>query len=156
VIKITNQDLSQINQGFDVPSDYFEKLNDKIKIEILSKVSTNESKKEVSKPSGKVILLKKYFYPAIGLAASLLLLVGIFFDKDQPINTNNLELASITEYFDTHNTTFYENDLEDLLTEEDLVLLENDMALEDDDALIDYLEERVDSYEVDSYDLYIQ
>ncbi len=131
---------------FDIPEEYFDTLNKKLNIEVISK-EKDSTHLTISKKESKVISLKRYLSPAIGIAASLLLLVGIFLTQDKTtVNTENIELAAITDYFDIYDETLYNTELEELLTEEDLLSLENDVAIEED-VLIDYLEDRTDSYD---------
>lgn len=132
----------QLSQGFEVPDGYFEKLN--FDINILSRKQNAPIAFENKK--SKVITLKKYIYPAIAIAATFLLLFSVFATQDSTNGIESIEVASITEYFDKHDSTFYETDLEELLTEEDLRSLESDVAVEET-LLIDYLEDRTDSYD---------
>lgn len=138
--------LSDSIDTFDVPEGYFNKLNEKLNVETLSR-KQNIDTPTIPKKESKIIHLKRYIKPAIGIAASLLLLAGIFISQNETvISTDNIEIAAITDYFDTYNETLYHTELEELLTEEDLLSLEKDVAIEDD-VLIDYLEDRIDSYD---------
>jgi len=131
---------------YDVPKDYFNNLNERLNVETLSR-KQNTSSTTLSNEQTKVIQLKQYIKPIIGIAASILLIAGIFLSQDtSKVNTDNIELAAITDYFDTYNEILYHTELEELLTEEDLLSLEKDVAIEED-VLIDYLEDRIDSYD---------
>lgn len=139
--------LTSSKDTFDVPEGYFNSLNERLNVETLSRKQNKDITPTLLEKKTKVLQLRRYINPAIGIAASLLLLVSIFLNQDQPtVNTDSIELVAITDYFDTYSETIYDTELEELLTEEDLLSLENDVAIEED-VLIDYLEDRTDSYD---------
>ncbi len=99
---------SSKNTGFKVPEDYFKSLDSHI----------TEAIKKDNKP--KVIKLfpwKKTAY-ATAVAASLILMLNVFYKQKDTITLDNIETASIENYL--LNTDFQTTDMASLLTNEDL------------------------------------
>ena len=120
------------NSGFKVPKDYFNTVDNRI----LSNLKSED------KP---VIKLKTRanFYYVVGIAASLILLVAIFFNNGQ---TEEILTAEMVEaYFEESDLSGY--DLAELITETDLV--------EEDFTIIEttYEEENLESYLLNNTDI---
>lgn len=141
-IELERNTNGKVKEGFEIPYGYFDNLTDTLNVDTLSRKQGSA----IAINKTKVITLKRFLYPAIAVAASFLLLISVMLTQKSSNGIESLEMASITEYFDMHDSTFYETDIEELLTEEDLQSLESDVALEET-LLIDYLEDRTDSYD---------
>lgn len=120
--------------GFTVPEDYFSMLSRK-----LSQIP--------SQPQPKVIRLKPRYWPVISIAATALLIFGLWFNNIDD-TTDSLELDDIAAYLDTESSDLYTEDILSLLSEEDLnTIVLNDESQPDEDIL-NYLENYSNSYDL--------
>jgi len=126
----------KIDSGFNVPNDYFNTLSGKI-----SNLPSLADKKP------KVIALhrRKWLWTAISTAAVAVLLIALNWNSGNQNTIESLELASIEEYLLLDPTFINDQDFETLLSEEDLVMLNEESSLTDE-YIIDYLEYNDDSY----------
>lgn len=127
---------------FDVPDGYFEDSKKELLYTLSRKrIETNPSIAQET----KVIPLRRNFYSIAGIAAALLFLISIWILSD--VNTTQpLEGIEIVDYFNNTNVDIEEIDFADLLTDEDIEALQYNIAIEETD-IIEYLEERTDSYD---------
>ncbi|MFH4964122.1 hypothetical protein V8G69_03890 [Gaetbulibacter sp. M235] len=96
------------NSGFKVPENYFETLDDKI-------LNTIKDQKEV-----KVLKLfswKKITYAA-PIAASVIIMLGVMFNKNSTLSIDKIETASIENYILTEELE--PNEMASLFSNEDL------------------------------------
>ncbi|MCF8274351.1 MAG: hypothetical protein K9I95_11020 [Flavobacteriaceae bacterium] len=96
------------NSGFKVPENYFETLDNKF-------LKAIEAEKEV-----KVISLfswKKIVY-ATSIAASVLIMFSVLYNKNEPLSVDSIETASIENYILTEELG--SNEMASLFTNEDL------------------------------------
>ncbi|MBP0903312.1 hypothetical protein ACFSKN_00290 [Mariniflexile gromovii] len=95
--------------GYKVPDNYFDSLEDNI----LNTVKTQQETKVI-----KLFTWKKAVY-ATAVAASLMLLINIFFNKTENITIDTLETASIENYI--LNEDLEPTEFASLFTQEDLL-----------------------------------
>jgi hypothetical protein len=118
--------------GFTVPEDYFESLDESI----YSRASKNKQGKVID-----LFSLKRTAY-AVAVAASLVLMFSVFFNKKESVTLDNIETASIENYI--LNEDLETADIASLLTNVDASNL-NDMDVNlNSDSLEDYLLENLD------------
>ncbi|GGK19891.1 hypothetical protein GCM10007962_12540 [Yeosuana aromativorans] len=118
--------------GFQVPEDYFESLDESI----YSRASKNKQ--------GKVIDLVSFKRTAytVAVAASLVLMFSVFFNKKEPLTLDSIETASIENYI--LNEDLETTDIASLFSNVDASNL-NDMDVNlNSDSLEDYLLENLD------------
>lgn len=125
------------NTGFKVPEDYFEKFEDAILIEVkLMEMAPKSGYKlpdnyfdlledkiiNAVKPQEKTKVIKLFTWRkavyATAVAASLLLMINIFFNKHENITINTLETANIENYILNEDLETIE--FASLFTKEDL------------------------------------
>jgi len=149
--------LDHINtSGFNVPKDYFSKVEEQIlsEVQLKSKVDTSGLKvpdgyfetledkllaKVTTKPEPKVINLfnRKTLVFATTIAASIVLMFNLFYNTTNDVSFDSLDTASIEDFLVDENFTSYE--LSELLTYEEL---SHDNFIEtkiSEDQLEDYL-----------------
>lgn len=133
---------------FEVPEDYFDTSKERI-LDTLSRKRNEDATINLNAEASqtKVISLRKYLYPIAGIAAALLIMVSIFWTQVQ--SSSSEDLNSIAAYFDDDAADLEGIEFAEWLTEDDINDLQNDLAL-DESTIIDYLDERVDGF-----DLYI-
>lgn|GEM_PF-1360874 len=130
------------NKRFTVPNGYFEAF----KVDMFDTLSQKHIKEEQIVPTvvtPKMITLKSYYYLIAGVAAALLLLASIFWSQQG--TTQGIESIAITEYLDDEASDLEEIEFADWLSDDDIDALQNDIAL-DESVIIDYLDDRTDSY----------
>lgn len=127
----------QKTSGFTVPENYFSTLSRK-----LSQIPTQQQN-----PEPAVIQLKPRYWSAIAVAASALLLFGLWINTNNS-TTNTADIEDIAAYLDTESATLYTEDILSLLSEEDLNSIVLSESTQDQD-IIDYLETFSNSYELE-------
>lgn len=128
----TKQHLNNINAtGYNVPKDYFDTLETRV----LNKIEEQKNTPVLQLPT------KKHMYYITGVAASILLLIGIFITNN---NTDQLSIEMVETYFENSDFNTYE--LAELLS--DANLLEDDFTITEtnynEGNLEDYLLENSD------------
>ena len=125
---------SQRNAGFTVPDDYFSTLSRK-----LSQIPLEQK--------SKVTTLQTRYWPAIGIAATALLVFGLWLNNINK-ESDAVALDDIAAYLDTESADLHTEDILSLLSEEDLnTILLNDESQPDDD-IIHYLENYSNAYDI--------
>lgn len=122
--------------GFIVPENYFSTLSRK-----LSQIPAQQ----ITEP--KVIKLKPRYWSAVAIAASVLLLLGLWINNNS-FTQSTSDIDDIAAYLDTESTTLYTEDILSLLSEEDLssIVLTEDAQDED---IINYLETFSNPYDLE-------
>lgn len=125
------------NDGMKVPDGYFEGLNQKIHAQI----KYGET---------KVIPLKnyrKYYYTAIAVAASLLLVIGLQWKNETVYTFDDLAASEIEEYFDAHDFEMSSYEIAEIMPIDDLQI--EDMLQKEikDENIADYLNDNIDMFE---------
>ncbi len=120
------------DSGYTVPKNYF----DSVEGNVLNKIHTNET------PVVKLKSRQSYYYIA-GIAASLVLLIAIFFNNDTPEESLSIEM--VETYIENRDLDSYE--LAQLLSDADL--LEDDFTI----ANTPYQEENLENYLLDNADI---
>ncbi|WP_299129086.1 hypothetical protein [uncultured Winogradskyella sp.] len=119
------------NTGFEVPKNYFDTVEDSM----FSRISEEETRVI------KLISKKNWHYVA-GIAASLLLLLAVFINRNN--NTEELSVEMVENYLENSDLDSYE--LAELLSDVDL--LEEDFIITEtqykEDSLEDYLLKNTD------------
>lgn len=124
------------SDGFAVPEGYFNGVTEKV----LSKTTGNQ---------GKVIQLKSYrkFYYGAAVAAVFLLIFGLNWKSDTPIDFEDLANTEIDAYFENTEIDMTSYEIAELVPLENLELndvLENDIEAEN---ILEYLDENVEDIE---------
>ncbi|MEO8774422.1 MAG: hypothetical protein ABI263_02945 [Gelidibacter sp.] len=105
------KDLASIsNSGHTIPDNYFENFDSKIQARI----------KEEHSPKVRTLMSWRNGAYVSGIAASLLLMIGIFTKSQDDLSINQVETASIEDYLNSQNLNIY--DIASLLNEDDMVL----------------------------------
>ncbi|GAA4322098.1 hypothetical protein GCM10023115_50010 [Pontixanthobacter gangjinensis] len=131
-------DLPDMGSGFTVPEGYFDTLEE----QILSK--TNRPSKVVS------LFKKEYLYYAAAIAAIFVLMLGNFFQAEQPQNLgwDDVEITEIEDYFDEdYNMSYMEwntTEYSDLMFDDARLIYEEDFNNVDSEAVFDYLDENIE------------
>lgn len=125
------------NEGFEVPEGYFDGLNHKI----LTKLSEEET---------KVIPLKsfkKYYFTAVAVAASLVLIIGLQWNKEETYTFDDLAASEIEAYFEINDFGMSSYEIAEMMPMDD-IQFEN-MLLKDikDENIADYLNDNIDIFE---------
>ncbi len=109
-LNVQKEMASISDAGFKVPDNYFEHFDDKLQARLKSQQSS------------KVRTLVSWRNAAYisGIAASLLLIFGLFMTSQNNLSINQVETASIEDYLNNENLNIY--DISSLLNEDDLVL----------------------------------
>ena len=109
-LNVQKEMASILDAGFKVPDNYFEHFDDKLQARLKSQQSS------------KVRTLVSWRNAAYisGIAASLLLIFGLFMTSQNNLSINQVETASIEDYLNNENLNIY--DISSLLNEDDLVL----------------------------------
>lgn len=125
--------------GYTVPEGYFDTLSRK-----LNTIPSNQNS------TTKVISLnsKNWFWPSIGIAASILFLF-VLFAGNGTTEENSLDLEDIALYLEVESANLQTGEITDLLTDEDIntILAAEDTSQEEDD-LINYLEIHASPYDL--------
>jgi len=119
---------------FTVPEDYFSTLSRK-----LTQIP--------SQTEAKVIRLKPRYWPAIGIAAAVLLIFGLWVNTTDATD-NPLELDDIAAYLDTESADLSTEDILSLLSEEDLNTIVLTDESQPDEDILNYLENYSNSYDL--------
>lgn len=114
---------TKIKSGFETPDNYFEKFEN----ELMAKVSVETQPKVVS-----LFYRKQVWISAIAAVFVALLAIPFYFDS---LSNKNIETATLENYLSAEFNTY---DLVDKLSEEDIIALESEVAL-NKDAIEDYL-----------------
>lgn len=96
------------HSGFKLPADYFESFDNKV----LDAVKTHNKTKVIS-----LLSIRKIAYTT-AVAASLILIYTISFNKNERLNINNIETVSIENYILTEGLET--SDIASLFSDEDL------------------------------------
>ncbi|WP_299432322.1 hypothetical protein [uncultured Maribacter sp.] len=144
--KIATSEESKIpnKEGFTVPKDYFDTLH------------KNISDKLEEKPT-KVIAIqsyKKYYYSAIA-AAIVLLFVGINLNKTVDYSIEDIANADIDSYIEYTDLNFSSYEIAEVVPIDNLDITDILDAGINEENIIDYLEDELDSFNefnLDSYD----
>lgn len=137
-IKLPNKD------GFTVPKDYFKTLH------------KNISDKLEDTPT-KVIPLKsykKYYYSAIAAAAIVLLFVGINFNKTGDYSIEDIANADIDSYIEYTDLDFSSYEIAEVVPIDNLDITDILDAGINEENIIDYLEDDLDSFNEFNLDSY--
>ena len=129
------------NERYNIPDGYFENSKNEMLATLSRKLEEENS--PAQKTAVKVISLKNYYYSMAGVAAALLLLASIVWS--QLDTTAGIESIAIAEYLDGEAGDLEQIEFADWLSDDDIDALHNDIAL-DESAIIDYLDDRTDSY----------
>lgn len=130
----TDEKLAGIKDaGFTVPKDYFNSVDDAI----MKELSNDADEKPVVK-----VNFKRSLYYISGIAASLLLLVAIFINKN---NASEISIDMVEAHFETQDLDSYE--LAQLLV--DAELLDDNFTITNND----YNETNLETYLLDNADL---
>ena len=129
------------NKRYDIPDGYFENSKNEMLATLSRKLEEENSPAQTT--ATKVISLKSYYYSIAGVAAALLLLASIVWS--QLDTTVEIESIAIAEYLDDESGDLEQIEFADWLSDDDIDALHNDIAL-DESAIIDYLDDRTDSY----------
>jgi hypothetical protein len=132
---------SSSNERYDIPDGYFENSKNEMLATLSRKLE--EESTPAQKTATKVISLKSYYYSIAGVAAALLLLASIVWS--QVDTTAGIESIAIAEYLDGEAGDLEQIEFADWLSDDDIDALHNDIAL-DESVIIDYLDDRTDSY----------
>lgn len=145
--KISSQEEIKIpnKEGFTVPKDYFDTLH------------KNISDKLEDTPT-KVIPLKsykKYYYSAIAAAAIILLFVGINLNKTTNYSIEDIANSDIDSYIEYTDLNFSSYEIAEVVPVDNLDITDILDAGINEENIIDYLEDDLDSFNelnLDSYD----
>ena len=129
------------NERYNIPDGYFENSKNEMLATLSRKLEEENSPAQTT--ATKVISLKSYYYSIAGVAAALLLLASIVWS--QLDTTVEIESIAIAEYLDDESGDLEQIEFADWLSDDDIDALHNDIAL-DESAIIDYLDDRTDSY----------
>ena len=122
--------------GFKVPKDYFENLDD----QIINAIEKNKNHKVIP-----IFSWRKATYIA-AVAASLVLMFNVLFNKKERLNMESIETASIENYI--LNEELETNDIASLFSDEDLseiTSIKNSLSSE---TLEDYVLDNLDINEL--------
>lgn len=124
-------------EGFTVPETYFDTLEDRLQ------------QKLYPAKTAKVIPLarsRKVYYAISAVAAALALFFALKNVFPAPMSMNSVALTEVERYLDNGYLTWNEYDLAEVFEEEDFADITLTTKI-DEEALIDYLSENVDSYQ---------
>jgi hypothetical protein len=129
-------ELDQIQEsGFKAPDGYFKTVEKNVE----KALNKDEVVKVVPLFSRRNIMY------ATGIAAMIMIMLGIFLDKGDTININSLDIELVETYLEQQDLDTY--DIASLLNDEDLV--QEDLGIIDDD----FSEELLEDYLIDNADL---
>ena len=120
------------HSGFKLPADYFESLDNKI----LDAVKNDHKTKVIN-----LFSIRKIAYAA-AVAASLILIYNISFNKNESLNINNIETASIENYILTEGLET--SDIASLFSDEDLSEITSVKNTISSESLENYVLENLD------------
>jgi len=125
------------SDGFKVPNGYFENLNDKLNVRI--------SKKNV-----KVVSLwsnKTFYMVAASVAAILVFVLGVQLTKAEQFTFEELAENDFETYFESHGLGLSTYEIAEVIPVDDLEITDIlDIHL-NNEIIIDYLDDNIDSYE---------
>ncbi|MET7027816.1 hypothetical protein [Sediminicola luteus] len=125
------------NEGFEVPEGYFEGLNQNI----LSKLKEEESKVIALNP------YRKYYFTAIAVAASLLLVIGLQWKKEEAYSFDDLASSDIESYFEFNDYGMSSYEIAEIMSIDDIHIqdmMQNEIK---DENIADYLNDNIDIFE---------
>ncbi len=123
--------------GFRVPDNYFEKLSR----EILQKLDQQETKVKVLHP------YRKYYYAAASIAAILVLVITLQFNKGEGITFEDLANSDIESYFDNNELGLTSYELAEVLAINELEISDILETQLNEENIIDYLDDNIDDFE---------
>lgn len=125
------------NEGFNVPVGYFEGLNQNI----LTKIKVDESKIIPLNP------YKRYYFTAIAVAASLFLIIGLQWKKEEVYTFDNLAASDIESYFEFHDYGMSSYEIAEIMPIDNINI--QDMLQKEikDENIADYLNDNIDMFE---------
>ncbi len=125
------------NEGFEVPEGYFEGLNQNI----LSNLKEEESKVIPLNP------YRKYYFTAIAVAASLLLIIGLQWKKEELYTFDDLAASDIESYFEFNDYGMSSYEIAEIMPIDDIHIqdmMQNEIK---DENIADYLNDNIDIFE---------
>lgn len=123
--------------GLTVPEGYFEGVNQAI----LSKIQDEETKVIPLNP------FKKYYFTAIAVAATILLVIGLQWNKEEVYTFDELAASEIESYFESHDYGMSSYEIAEIMPIDDLNIqdmLQNEIK---DENIADYLNDNIDIFE---------
>ncbi|MEB8329458.1 hypothetical protein OO009_08815 [Flavobacteriaceae bacterium KMM 6897] len=125
------------NEGFTVPEGYFDGVNQTI----LSKIREEETKVIPLNP------YKKYYFTAIAVAASLLLVIGLQWTKEEVYTFDDLAASEIESYFEYNDYGMSSYEIAEIMPIDDINI--QDMLQKEikDENIADYLNDNIDIFE---------
>ena len=126
--------------GYIVPEGYFDTLSQK-----LTTIPSNQ------KPTTKIVSLnnKIWFWPSIGIAASVLFFLVIF-TGNGATEESSLDIEDIALYLEVESSNLDTGEITALLTDEEInsILSDEGTSQEEEDDLINYLETHASPYDL--------
>ena len=144
--KMQDQDFEGLpkKEGFTVPDDYFEKVEE----DVLSKTVRRET------PVIKLRQYKSYFYAAAAIAAIFILVVGLEWNKTDPITFDDLAEMDITNYIETRDLELSSYEIAEVIPVSNLEIDDFMDSTVDDEQIMDYLEDTIDDLDELNIDLH--
>ena len=167
------KDLNK-NNPFKIPEDYFEGFNDRLRDKLLEESKAIPEEEGFTIPEGyfeslpqqllqkveepKVIQLnpyKKYYYSAAAVAAIVLVVFGLNFNRAPELTFEDLAGADIENYFEHNEFDLSAYELAEVIPVDELEIndiIENQF---NEENVIEYLNENIDDYEelnIESYE----
>ncbi len=137
--KISGSVTEKQNEGFTVPSGYFENLDERI----FQNIITIETKVVSLNP------YRKYYYVAASIAAVVLLVFGITYNRggDLAFDFEDLAFSEIEAYFETNEFGFTSYEIAEMIPVDQLEI--NDVLTNklQEENILDYLNNNTDDFE---------
>ena len=123
-------------EGFAVPKDYFESLQDTI----LQKIVSEETKVVQLNP------FKKYYYAAASIAAIVLIILGLNWNTSETLTFDTLAESDIESYFENNEYDLSAYEIAEVIPVDELEI--NDILTNRfvEENVIDYLDENLEDF----------